>query len=115
MGTLNVHKKRKTIQVKSASITNDCIVFKTSIKKFEVDPDEVIGIDLERVLSLVDEIGVFVEADNLYFLTDGYIGFHDVADVLQFSTKFGENWYEKVDAGDFLKWRRRYNDAEPET
>ena len=112
---MNVHKRRKTIQVKSASIINDFIVFRTSIKKFEVDPDQVIGIDLERVLSLVDEIGLFVEADNLYFLTDGYIGFHDVADVLQFSKKFGENWYEKVDAGEFFKWRRIYNEAQPET
>ncbi len=75
-------------------------------RSWKLRPNEITTIRLERVRSLVDEIGVFLDAEELFFFTDAIPNFQEFADFLKFDDLFGEDWYQRAESGETLNWQR---------
>jgi len=58
------------------------------------------------VLSLVDEIGVFLDAGQEFFFTDATPSFQEIANLLRFNELFGDDWYQRAESGENLSWKR---------
>lgn len=74
--------------------------------KKSVGPEEVRSIRIERTLSLFDELGAMLVAEDTYFITDALPHFGDVAQLLEFDRKFGKDWFSRAETGHVFFWSR---------
>jgi len=95
--------------VKVARVTaeNGKIRLRRTFRSWRLEPSQISAIKLERVLSLVDEIGVFLDAEAAFFFTDATPGFQKAAELLKFDELFGNGWYHRAESGETLSWKRQ--------
>lgn len=96
--------RKRLVKIQSASIEGDLLKFTTILRASLVSPCSLLRIRLQPVVSLVDEIGLLLETDKIYFLTDARDGFIDIATFLEFEKLFGYNWYARAESGEILEW-----------
>ena len=61
------------------------------------------SVTIAPVLSLVDELGITLHADEDIFFTDADSWFSNVAESLRFDVLFGDDWYAKAESGETLR------------
>jgi len=64
---------------------------------------EIKLIEIGRVLSLADEVGVAITAGVKIFFTDADPWFRDAAKAMRFDELFGDDWYGRAERGEYLK------------
>lgn len=101
---IKVNAQDRLVRVKAVDVKRNVLVFKATFTSRRIPVEAVSEIKLERVSSLIDEIGLHVVAGKSYFLTDGISGFLKVAEFLSFHDKFGLDWHARAEAGESLVW-----------
>ena len=99
-------KRGKFIKIPKVRALNGEIRLKKTFRSWKLKPSEISAIKLEKVLSLVDEIGIFLDAGPVFFFTDATPNFQKIADLLRFNELFGEGWYQRAESGEKLSWKR---------
>jgi hypothetical protein len=99
-------KQGKLIKIAQVRVVNGEIQLKKTFRSWKLKPSEISAIRLEKVRSLVDEIGVFLDAGRLFFFTDATPNFQEIADLLRFNELFGDDWYQRAESGEKLSWKQ---------
>ena len=99
-------KQEKLIRISHARVENGTIYLRKVFRSWRLKPSEISAIRLEKVLSLVDEIGVFLDAGPVFFITDATPNFQEIADFLRFNERFGDDWYFRAESGEKLIWKQ---------
>lgn len=101
---VKMNDKKRLVKIKSANVESDTLALRVTFGSRAIEIHSVLSVRLERVFSLVDELGLYLEADRIYFLTDAMDGFMDIAKRLDFDQKFGAEWYARAEAGECFTW-----------
>jgi hypothetical protein len=99
-------KQGKLIKIGQAKVANGEIHLKIPFRSWKLEPSEISAIRLEKVRSLVDEIGVFLDAGRVFFFTDAIPNLQEIAELLRFNELFGDGWYQRAESGEKLSWKR---------
>jgi hypothetical protein len=99
-------KQGKLIKIGQAKVVNREIHLKKTFRSWKLKPSEISAIRLERVLSLFDEIGVFLDTGRLLFFINETPNLLEIADLLIFNELFGDDWYQRAESGETLSWKQ---------
>ena len=79
----------------------------TRFRKFTVERDEIIVFRVKRIPSFFNELGIELQCDRLFLVTERAVGFLDLAEFLNFEELFGSLWYRDAENGRELEYGSR--------
>lgn len=100
-------KKNRPIKIHRAKVENGEIILERNlIQEWRIRPEDIQRISLVEQSSMLDEIGLFLETDAVFCITDAFEGFIEIANFMKFDELFGDRWYARAEAGEVMTWER---------
>jgi hypothetical protein len=99
------------IKPKSIRVDGDSLVVRSVFRTRRIKLGDLRKIQVKRVLSLADEIGVTLRGDRDIFFTDAEPWFLEVVNALDFDARFGQHWYSRAEQGEFLEYQGVFPDG----
>jgi hypothetical protein len=103
MGSIKEINLMKPIKVKNIYLEGDKFSISTWFRKYSFQKDEIRSFKIEKISSLYDEIGIELQCDRTFLITERVAGFFDLAKFLSVEEIFGPLWYKDSEDGQQLE------------
>jgi hypothetical protein len=94
------------VNATNVHIENGKLYLSTMFRRFIVEEGDILGFKVLRVPSLFEEIGIELQSDRNFIITERVNGFFDLANFLQIEELFGPLWYSDAENGRELLSKR---------
>jgi hypothetical protein len=91
------------IKARKVKIDGDKVLVFTLLRRFSFKKADIQNFKVLRVPSLFDEIGIELQANRKFLITERVLGFFDLASFLDLEQAFGPLWYRDAEDGHQLE------------
>jgi hypothetical protein len=92
-----------TINARRVEVHGEEIFISTRFRKFVIERSEIASFKVQRIPSFFDEIGIELQCDKYFLVTERADGFLDLAKFLCLDKLFGQLWYRDAENGRILE------------
>lgn len=91
------------IKARKVKVDGDTVLVFTFLRKFSFKKADIKNFKVLRIPSLFDEIGIELQANRKFIVTERDLGFFDLANFLNVEEAFGPLWYRDAEDGRSLE------------
>ena len=91
------------IKARKVKIDGDKVLVFTLLRRFSFKKADIQNFKVLRVPPLFDEIGIELQANRKFLITESVLGFFDLASFLDLEQAFGPLWYRDAEDGHQLE------------
>ena len=84
-------------------VFDDHLLAKLGVFRYtRIDLDKIVEVRAQPLWSLFDEIGIIIAERHEFIIRETQPGFRDVCTKLDLDRHFGDDWYRRVEEGEWL-------------
>jgi hypothetical protein len=91
------------VNVKKVVVDGDMLYFRSKFRNIAISKGCITSFKIGRVASLFEEIGITINCEKEFIVTERAAGFFDLARALDVEKYFGPLWYRDAENGLTLK------------